>query len=53
MRPSKGELESAFNTTNSDDIVKKILQDGEVKGGTHIARAEPYGFGGDKGQSAD
>jgi ribosome maturation protein Sdo1 len=53
VRPSKGELESAFNTTNSDDIVRKILQDGEVKGGTRLGRAEAFGLGGDKGQNAD
>lgn len=32
ISPSKGLLESNFNTTNDDDIVKKIVAEGEVKG---------------------
>ncbi|KAI8092192.1 ribosome maturation protein [Gilbertella persicaria] len=32
ISPSKGLLESTFNTTNVDDIVKKILSEGEDKG---------------------
>jgi len=53
VRPARGELESVFNTINSDDIVKRILSDGEVKGGVHIGRSEAYGLGGHKGQFAD
>lgn len=30
--PSNGILESAFNTTNKDEIVKKIATEGEEKG---------------------
>lgn len=32
IRPAKGVLESAFNTTNEDEIVKTIIQNGEEKG---------------------
>jgi ribosome maturation protein Sdo1 len=32
IHPSNGILESAFNTTNKDDIVKKIVSEGEEKG---------------------
>ncbi|CAO3695080.1 unnamed protein product [Umbelopsis ramanniana] len=53
VRPAKGALESAFGTSNTDDIVKKILTDGEYKGGSHIGRGNAYGLGGDKGQSAN
>lgn len=53
VRPAKGALESAFGTSNTDDIVKKILTDGEYKGGSHIGRGDAYGLGGDKGQSAN
>ncbi|KAH8549121.1 hypothetical protein BGW37DRAFT_429691 [Umbelopsis sp. PMI_123] len=53
VRPAKGTLESAFGTTNADDIVKTILTEGESKGGSHIERAEAYGLGGNKGQFAD
>ncbi|KAG2183660.1 hypothetical protein INT43_006668 [Umbelopsis isabellina] len=49
VRPSKGELESAFNTSNSDDIVKKILSEGEVKGSVHVDKGNAYGLGGNKG----
>jgi ribosome maturation protein Sdo1 len=32
IHPSNGMLESAFGTTNKDDIVKKIVNEGEEKG---------------------
>lgn len=32
IHPSKGVLESTFQTSNKDDIVKKIISDGEEKG---------------------
>ncbi|KAI8643487.1 ribosome maturation protein [Parasitella parasitica] len=32
IHPSNGALESAFNTTNKNDIVKKIISEGEEKG---------------------
>lgn len=32
VHPSKGVLESTFNTTNKDDIVKTIIENGEEKG---------------------
>lgn len=32
VSPSKGVLESNFNTTNTDEIVKKIISEGEEKG---------------------
>lgn len=32
VHPSKGVLESNFNTTNKDEIIKIIIQKGEEKG---------------------
>ncbi|EIE80557.1 hypothetical protein G6F46_005964 [Rhizopus delemar] len=32
VHPSKGTLESHFGTSNVDDIVKKIVEEGEEKG---------------------
>ncbi|KAI8054862.1 ribosome maturation protein [Thamnidium elegans] len=32
MSPSKGLLESSFNTSNEDEIVKTIIEKGEEKG---------------------
>lgn len=33
IRPAKGLLESNFNTSNQDEIVKTIIEKGEEKGG--------------------
>ncbi|OBZ91087.1 SDO1-like protein C21C3.19 [Choanephora cucurbitarum] len=32
IKPPKGVLESNFNTSNTDEIVKKIISEGEEKG---------------------